>query len=82
MKKRTKVQGQGLPQWLQRLMLQKAKPQLAATALLDKIKTCTTLEELKALLLSKEVVLDEQLMAAFDKRIAELGEQTGQTFLY
>jgi hypothetical protein len=58
----------------------KAKP--SSSTLLDKIQTCATLEEVKTLLLSKEVVLDEQLMAAFDKRIAELEEQTGTSFIF
>jgi hypothetical protein len=81
MKKQTKPQGQGMPQWLQRLMHQKTKQQMTSSALLEKIEACTTIEQLKTLLLSKEVVLDEQLMAAFDKRIAELEEQTGKSFI-
>jgi hypothetical protein len=51
-------------------------------SLQERISECQTLEQLKALLLSKEVVLDEQLMAAFDKRISELEEQTGQSFIF
>jgi hypothetical protein len=56
--------------------------QAKSTSLLERIEACQDLTELKALLLSREVVLDEQLLAAFDKRIAELEEQTGQSFIF
>jgi hypothetical protein len=82
MEKQNKAQRQGIPQWLLRLMHRKQNTQIAASALLEKIEVCQSLEELKALLLSKEVVLDEELMAAFDRRISELEQQTGKSFLF
>jgi hypothetical protein len=73
---------QSLFHQLLKLLLPKEKQQPATTALLEKIAGCRSIAELKTLLLSKEVVLDEQLMTAFDKRIAELEEQTGKPFLF
>jgi hypothetical protein len=64
------------------LFLPKEHQKPASVNLLERIEACTTIEQLKTLLLSKEVVLDEQLMAAFDKRIAELEEQTGKSFIF
>ena len=63
-------------------LLHRGQTQEPSAALLKRIAGCTTIEELKTLLLSKEVVLDEQLMAAFDKRISELEKQTGQPFIH
>ena len=67
---------------IRHLLLCKQKPKQVPVSLQEALAACTTIEQLKNLLLSKEVVLDEQLMAAFDKRIAELEQQTGQPFLF
>jgi hypothetical protein len=60
--------------------LQQQEP--ASSALLRRIAACRTLQELKTLLLSKAVTIDEQLMAAFDQRIEALEQQTGQPFIH
>jgi hypothetical protein len=82
MKKQTQTQRQSLFQLLLEAFDYRRKPKPDPASLQERIEGCQTLEQLKTLLLSKEVVLDEQLMAAFDKRIAELEEQTGKSFLF
>ena len=82
MEKQNKAQKQSLFQLLLLLFDYRRKQKGIPTSLLERIAACQTLEQLKTLLLSKEVELDEQLMAAFDKRIAELEQQTGKSFLF
>jgi hypothetical protein len=82
MEKQNKAQKQSLFQVLLEAFDYRRKPKPVPVSLQERISECLTLEQLKALLLSKEMVLDEQLMAAFDKRIAELEEQTGKSFLF
>ena len=82
MEKQNKAQKQSLFQLLLLLFDYRRKQKGIPTSLLERIAACQTLEQLKTLLLSKEVELDKQLMAAFDKRIAELEQQTGKHFLF
>jgi hypothetical protein len=82
MERQNKAQKQSLFQLLLDAFDYRRSLKPVPVSLQERISECQTLEQLKALLLSKEVVLDEQLMAAFDKRISELEEQTGQSFIF
>lgn len=63
-------------------LLSRGKPKQVPVLLQERIDCCQTIEQLKTLLLSKEVVLDETMMAAFDNRIEELEQSTGQPFSF
>lgn len=82
MQKRNNAQKQNLFSVLLSLLCSRGNPKQIHASLQQRIDQCQTIDQLKTLLLSKEVVLDEAMMAAFDKRIEELEQSTGRPFSF